>query len=78
MHVLGIHIPNHLTRMPNRELFASEMLQYAKNHMNDRCVIIGDYNMSMLADSEGPVLSCTEKLVELHGLGWIDTWRFTH
>ncbi|MGM9922645.1 MAG: endonuclease/exonuclease/phosphatase family protein [Bacillus sp. (in: firmicutes)] len=78
LYLLGIHIPNHMTRLRDRELFASEMLAYAKNHMEDRCVIIGDYNMSMLVDSEGPPLSCTDKMVELHRLGWIDTWRYTH
>lgn len=76
LHLLGVHIPSHMTSLPDRDLFFRQAIDYAKRHIGDRCLIIGDYNTSWMMDSHGPVANSAGYLQELNELGWMESWRF--
>jgi len=76
LYLLGVHIPSHMTSMYDRDLFFQQAIAYAKQHIEDRCLIIGDYNTSWMMDSQGTLANSGEYLKELNELGWMESWRF--
>ncbi|MFS0782711.1 endonuclease/exonuclease/phosphatase family protein [Bacillus sp. 1P06AnD] len=78
LQVLGIHIPNTMIKLQDKEVFWQELIEYARKHKDGRCVIIGDYNTGLPEDTAGLKIECLEYLKELNAMGWIDSWRYTH
>ncbi|MFS0782710.1 endonuclease/exonuclease/phosphatase family protein [Bacillus sp. 1P06AnD] len=78
LYVLGVHIPNYLTRVQDRDCFCENLVLYAKSHKEDQCVIIGDYNTSLTIDSQGPPRGCQQLLPKLVKNGWTDSWRMAN
>ncbi|MGM9925339.1 MAG: endonuclease/exonuclease/phosphatase family protein [Bacillus sp. (in: firmicutes)] len=76
--LLGIHIPNHNSKLHDKEVFWKELNAYAKNNLHKRGLIIGDINTVLAEDSQESPLSCTKYLQELVESGWQDAWRCKH
>lgn len=69
--VLGVYFPDQERK--EKRLFWKNLLQYAKENKDNRCIIIGDFNSCLQEDSMSTSYS-EKELKELHQLGWTDSW----
>lgn len=85
VHLLAVHIPggpDHkfingvgISGRARKEIFWKKIIEFAKNYLNNRVVIVGDFNTGLKEDAEGTPFILSKYMKELVGLGFIDTWR---
>lgn len=71
LRVLGVYIP--VKEGKEKKLFWRNILQYAKENNDERCIITGDFNSCLQDDSMGIPYS-EKELKKLLNLRWIDSW----
>lgn len=88
VHLLAVHIPggpDHkfingigISGRARKEMFWKKIIEFAKTYLNERVVIVGDFNTGLKEDAEGTPFILSKYMKELIGLGFIDTWRAIH
>lgn len=77
LHILGIHIPTSQDKQGKQD-FWIEVNDFASKNINNKAIILGDYNTGLSEDAQGVSFYGMESMRNLLDLGWIDTWRYTH
>jgi exodeoxyribonuclease-3 len=78
LRIVAVHIPTNNSNLQEKVAFWQEVNAYAKKHMNEKTLIIGDYNTGLPEDAQGAPFYGAEYMQQLINLGWTDAWRFTH
>lgn len=88
IHLLAVHIPggpDHkfingvgISGRARKEMFWKKIIEFAKVHLNDKTVIVGDFNTGFREDAEGTPFILSKYMKELIQLGFVDTWRAIH
>ena len=58
-----------------KEAFWRSVIVYAKDHLNDRALMIGDFNTGLGIDAQGTPFKLSNYMIDLLDLGWADVWR---
>ncbi|WP_404292613.1 endonuclease/exonuclease/phosphatase family protein [Cytobacillus kochii] len=77
LHIVGIHIPTKKDKQGKKD-FWIEVNEFARKNVNNKAIILGDYNTGLPEDAGGAPFYGMEYMRNLLDLGWIDTWRYTH
>ncbi|MFJ7931515.1 endonuclease/exonuclease/phosphatase family protein [Peribacillus sp. NPDC096448] len=77
LHILGIHIPTSNGKQGKQD-FWIEVNDFARENINNKAIILGDYNTGLSEDAQGVPFLGVESMRNLLDLGWKDTWRYTH
>lgn len=88
VHLLAVHIPggpDHkfingvgISGRARKELFWKKIIEFAKKHLNDKVILVGDFNTGFKDDAEGTPFILSKYMKDLIGLGFTDTWRAIH
>jgi exonuclease III len=79
LRVLAVHVPG-ASDLPGKMEFWQAIVDYAREavELQDRRVMVGDFNTGLERDSEAIPFLGTEQLSELLDMGWRDVWREYH
>lgn len=72
--IVGVHIPSISDKWGKRNHWEA-IVQCAKDKLNKKSVIIGDFNTGLPEDTEGIPFRLTKYMEELLNMGWVDSWR---
>lgn len=75
--VVGLHIPTAKNK-PAKRAFWEHLIAFARTHLNEPCILMGDFNTGLPLDAAGSPFVYSEYMRELSGLGWVDAWRRIH
>jgi exodeoxyribonuclease-3 len=88
VHLVAVHIPGSpdhkfingvgISGKARKEIFWKKIIEFSKAHINDRVMIIGDFNTGFKEDAEGTPFILSKYMKELISLGYIDAWRSIH
>lgn len=71
---LAVHIPGSGDKW-GKEDFWKKLIIFAKQNLNTKAVIIGDFNTGLSIDTEGESFKFGDYFKSLSELGWEDCWR---
>ncbi len=77
LRLVGLHTPTSADKQGKKD-FWTFVVEFSAARVNDRCVLIGDFNTGLPLDAEGEPFIYGEYMEALTKLGWVDAWRQTH
>jgi exodeoxyribonuclease-3 len=85
LHVLAIHIPGAVDHKfvdgvgssgkSRKERMWQSIIEYATQHLENKTIIIGDFNTGLKEDAEGTPFVLSKYMKELIKFGYVDAWR---
>jgi len=72
--LLCLHVPGAGDSW-GKEPFWKAILEYAKNNLEERVVMVGDFNTGLEIDAQGTPFVLSEYMESLLEMGWTDVWR---
>lgn len=71
--VFGIYLPDKAGS--EKDQYWQDVLKYAENNMNNRALMIGDFNSCLASDSENSSKYNAEDVKKLLDIGFVDAWE---
>jgi len=72
--ILAVHVPGFNDKW-GKEDFWKHVVAFGRENLDERAMIIGDFNTGLAMDAEGTPFLLFEYMEELIELGWTDAWR---
>lgn len=72
--LLCLHVPGAKDAW-GKEPFWRSVLKYAEDTVDERVLMIGDFNTGLDMDTQGTPFVLSECMESLLGMGWTDVWR---
>ncbi|MHC1680734.1 MAG: endonuclease/exonuclease/phosphatase family protein [Methanomassiliicoccales archaeon] len=72
--LLCLHVPG-AGDVWGKEPFWRSILNYAKDNIDERVIMIGDFNTGLGIDAQGTPFVLSECMEDLLNMGWTDVWR---
>lgn len=72
--LLCLHVPGAGDSW-GKEPFWKAVLEYAKDNLEERALMVGDFNTGLEMDAQGTPFVLSECMESLLGMGWTDVWR---
>lgn len=72
--MLCLHVPGAGDAW-GKEPFWKAVLEYAKENLGGRGMMVGDFNTGLEIDAQGTLFVLSEYMEALLDMGWVDVWR---